>query len=285
MFEAAMIFATWVMLVAFWWLGRGAFLWVLRQAADPAGPARRFGGWAARHPLRAQAKMRLPRLYGVLAARLEPRQFTGLPLTLMLVAAAYAAALFGGLVMELREAEEAVRADDAISGLFDAWRGGLILSLMLWITDLGGTATLSAVVLVAFGLLWMYSARPAALGLLVTIAGSQATTWIGKFVIARQRPEFLTEATALSPSFPSAHSSGAMAVYGFLAYVIAREATSPGVRWDVGYWAAVLIVLVGLSRIVLSVHFATDVAAGFLIGAFWLLVGFSLAEWWRGAAR
>lgn len=274
-----------VVLVGLWWLGRRAFLALLRLAADPPGPARRFGGWARGHPLRARAKLRLPRLYGVLAARLEPRRFSGLPLSLMVVAAVYAAALFGGLVEELREARDVVRFDAAVSALFDDLRAGILGRAMLWLTDLGGTATLTAVVLVATGLLWVQSRWPVLLPLWVVIVGSQATTWIGKFAIARDRPEFLTAATAISPSFPSAHASGSMAVYGFLAYVIAREAHGPARRWDVAYWAAVLILLIGLSRVVLSVHYASDVAAGFLVGGFWLLVGFSLAEWRRAGMK
>lgn len=39
-----------------------------------------------------------------------------------------------------------------------------------------------------------------------------------------------------------------------------------------------LIALIAFSRLFLSVHFASDVAAGLLVGAFWLLVGFGLAE-------
>ncbi len=272
-------------LVGLWWLGRRGFMALLRLAADPPGPVRRFGGWARRHPLRARARLYFPRLYGLLAARLEPRRFSGLPLTLMLLAAAYAAALFGGLVGELRETSGVIRFDAVASSLFADLRDGPAFRAMLWLTDLGGTATLTAVTLVASGLLWAGSRWPVLLPLWVTIAGSQATTWIGKFAIERQRREFLTEASAISPSFPSAHATGAMAVYGFLAYVVARQAGSPAQRWDIGYWTAVLILLIGISRVHLSVHYASDVAAGFLVGAFWLLVGFSLAEWRRAGMK
>jgi undecaprenyl-diphosphatase len=73
-------------------------------------------------------------------------------------------------------------------------------------------------------------------------------------------------------------------VFGFLAYAIARELRSHRRRFAISYAASVLIVLVGVSRVFLGVHFASDVIAGWLIGSFWLLVGFALAEHHRARA-
>lgn len=264
-----------------WWLGRLGFLRALELARRPPAVVRRFGGWARSHPLRAQAKLRWPRAYGVLARRLEPRSFRGLPLTLMALAALYAAALFGGLVAELREAEELQRFDTAVDRLFAGWRGGPLERLFLWTTVLGDSAALVAVSLTATGLLWAHRRTRLLFPLWLVILGAHATTWAGKLILARQRPEFVTAATALSPSFPSAHATGAMAVYGFLAYAMARELDDAGRRFDVAYWTLVLVAAVGFSRVFLSVHYASDVAAGFLVGGFWLLVGFTVAEWTR----
>jgi undecaprenyl-diphosphatase len=47
------------------------------------------------------------------------------------------------------------------------------------------------------------------------------------------------------------------------------------------YWIAILIGLIGLSRVMLGVHYVADVAGGFLLGGFWLLVAFAIAEWTR----
>ena len=49
----------------------------------------------------------------------------------------------------------------------------------------------------------------------------------------------------------------------------------------IAYWIAILVGLIGLSRIMLGVHYVTDVAGGFLVGGFWLLVAFAIAEWTR----
>lgn len=281
--ETAVIVVAVVVLLLAWRALRFLFMRLLAAAA----PLRRFGGWAARHPLRARLKQMLPRLYALLAARLEPRRFQGLPLTLLAAGALYLMALFGGLIVDLREADEIIRFDAAVDAVFAPWRGGALERLFLWLTTLGDSATLTAVTLVATGLLWSAGRQRTLLPLWITILGSQATTWIGKFALARHRPDFVTTATALSPSFPSAHTTGSMAVYGFLAYVVARDLADPRRRFDVGYWTMALIAVIGVSRVFLSVHFASDVAGGLLVGGFWLLVGFTVAEWrrWGPAAQ
>lgn len=270
-----------LILVFLWWAGRRAFLAVVHAAQSPPRVVRAFGGWTRRHPLRAWARLHLPTLYGILAARLEPRRFDGLPVTLIAVAALYAAALFGGLVEEVREAAGIVTLDNTIRDAFQPWREGVLLRFFLWVTVLGDSTTLVAVTLTATGLLWGQGQTRTLLPLWLTILGANATAWAGKFALGRARPDFLTEATALSPSFPSAHATGSAAVYGFVAYLVARQLTSAGARFDLAYWTVVLVALIGFSRIFLSVHFASDVAGGFLVGGFWLLVGFTVAEWRR----
>lgn len=275
----ATLFLSTLLLLLLWRLSRWVFVALVDAARTPPQLVVGFGRWASRHPLRAWLQRRFPRVYAVLAARLEPRRFEGLPLTLLVVAAVYAAALFGGLIQELREAAGLVAFDNAAREFFQPWREGAPLGFFLWFTALGDTTTLIAVALTATGLLWSQRAMHYLLPLWVTIVGANMTTWIGKVAIGRPRPDFITAATALSPSFPSGHATGAAAVYGFIAYTIARRQPGAAARFDIAYWTVVLIGLVGFSRIFLSVHYASDVAGGFLVGGFWLLVGFTLAEW------
>lgn len=234
--------------------------------------------WARLHPIRALFAAKCPRLYAFLGRRVSTGSFGGLPATLLVAAAAYLLFLLGGLAEEVVEAEEVVRFDETVNGLFATWRDTFLTRAFLGITELGATATLVAVVIVSTGFLWADRRPRFILPLWVCVVGSQSTTWLGKYAFDRTRPEFLTDATALSPSFPSAHATGALAVYGFIAYAIVRDLPAPGPRFEVVYWTSVLIALIAFSRMFLSVHFSSDVAAGLLVGAFWLLVGFGLAE-------
>ena len=219
-----------------------------------------------------------PKTTRLLQARLTPRRYTGLPLTIIVIMALYISALFGGLVEELLEADELVRLDESINQRIDPIRTDGMISVFIWITDLGGSATFVAVALVTTGLLWAHCRRYMIAPLWLTILGSQITTYAGKYVFARQLPEFVAEIIAVTPSFPSGHATSAMAVYGFIAYIVARDLITTRQRFELIYWAAVLISLIGFSRMLLGLHYASDVAAGFLVGGFWLLLGFAVAE-------
>ena len=235
--------------------------------------------WARTHPMRAMLAARYPRTVDLLGRRLAPRRFTGLPLTLMVAAAIYVVALIGGLVEELFEATEINAIDRAINAFFNPLRSDALVTVFNWLTMLGDSAALLAVVIVANGFLWAHRRRPFIGPLWLTFLGAVLTAWAGKFALDRERPEFLTMVEASFPSFPSGHATGAMAVYGFVAYAIARDLAHPRERFEVTFWTLVLIALIGFSRIFLSVHYASDVAAGFLVGGFWLLVGFALSEY------
>lgn len=219
-----------------------------------------------------------PETTRVLQARLTPSRYTGLPLTLIAIAALYIAALLGGVVEELLEADELVRLDEDINQRINPIRTDGMITVFIWITDLGGSAALAAVALVTTGLLWAHCRRQMIAPLWLTILGSQITTYAGKYALARQRPEFVTEVAAVTPSFPSGHATSAMAVYGFIAYIIARQLVMTRHRFEMIYWTSVLISLIGFSRMLLGLHYASDVAAGFLVGGFWLLLGFAIAE-------
>nr|MBS0019515.1 phosphatase PAP2 family protein [Gammaproteobacteria bacterium] len=214
--------------------------------------------------LGTRIKTSFPAATDRLHARLTPSRYTGLPLTLIAIATLYLAALLGGLVDELREADDLVRLDEGINQQISWMRTDGLTNVFHWITDLAGSVALIAVALVTTGLLWAHRRMPMIGPLWLTIIGSQITTYAGKYVLARQRPELVAEIAGLTPSFPSGHATSAMAVYGFIAYIIARDLVTTRQRFELAYWAIVLIGLIGFSRMLLGLHYASDVAAGFL---------------------
>jgi undecaprenyl-diphosphatase len=168
---------------------------------------------------------------------------------------------------------EVARVDSAVSAFLAPWRQGWPLVVFLWLTGLGTGATLLAVMATATALLASYRRVRLILPLWVTFLGTEAVTWGAKYIIDRTRPTFLTIATAASPAFPSAHSAGSLAVYGFLAYLVAREAPPGRAPAVIALAAGALILAIGFSRIFLTVHFLSDVVGGYLVAGEWLLVG------------
>ena len=77
-------------------------------------------------------------------------------------------------------------------------------------------------------------------------------------------------------SFPSGHAFGAVVFYGMLAYVLLR--LSPRYHRTIIAATMLLIGVVGISRILLQVHYFSDVLAGYTAGAAWLVLCVSAAE-------
>lgn len=256
------------------------FAWnLLARAARGASP--RLRGWSEQayaHPLRAALAARWPRPYALLAQRVSPHSFSGLPLTLMVIAALYVLGLFGGLIEDLLVREGLILFDADINAFFGPYRVTPLVEAFLWLTAFGSSPTIVAVGVVATGFLWSHRRWFLIAPLWITVLGAQATTFASKYLFDRERPQFIEAASAASPSFPSGHATAAMAVYGFLAYALARELPTVRARFELVFWTAVLIASIGFSRIYLSLHYASDVVGGFLVGTFWLLVGFAVAE-------
>jgi len=74
-------------------------------------------------------------------------------------------------------------------------------------------------------------------------------------------------------SFPSGHMVRAVVVYGLLAFVVRRLATSRTVRAAALAIAIILIVVLAADRLYLDVHWESDVIGGILLGAIALLAG------------
>lgn len=260
-----------------------AVLWRLVCAVGDLGPrllryaAGRYAGARAvslLHSLKADH----PGAYAVVAARFARASFSGLPLTLVGFASLYAAALLGGLIDDLRETEGLVRLDEVANAFFSPYRTPSLIEAFTWITALGAGPAITGMAAVASALLWSQGRAGLLLPLWITFLGAQGTTWAGKYAIGRPRPVFLDAITAATPSFPSGHATASTALIGFLAYVTARRLPGGRAKFEVVFWSAAIIGLICFSRIFLSLHYLSDVAAGVLVGVFWLLVGFTVAE-------
>lgn len=91
-----------------------------------------------------------------------------------------------------------------------------------------------------------------------------------KFIVQRPRPEGFRLTAETGFSFPSGHSMVAMAFFGLLIWMVWRYERDRAVRIGCSVALAVLIVAVGVSRIYLGVHYASDVVAGFCASLAWL---------------
>jgi undecaprenyl-diphosphatase len=146
------------------------------------------------------------------------------------------------------------------------------------VTHLGSISVLlPTVVVIGLVALVLHRDLRAALFLVVTLAGAVLLYDIAKPLLARPRPP--GGANLAGYSFPSGHTVAATAVYGALAFLLARGG-SPWVRRTLFAIGALVAVAVGVTRVALDAHWATDVAGGFALGAAWLAL-VTLAVWRR----
>jgi len=103
-----------------------------------------------------------------------------------------------------------------------------------------------------------------------------------KQLFQRKRPLSPLLKAAKGLSFPSGHAIMAVTFYGLLIYILQHTITTEWLKWFLIIVVFVLIVLIGFSRIYLRVHYASDVAAGFIIGLLWLLLSLAVLKWLEG---
>ena len=154
------------------------------------------------------------------------------------------------------------------------------------LTALGSVAVLVAIVMVVSGFL-LLKRRPLAVISLVTAgAGGLAMSQALKLVFGRERPPLEYRAVeAVNASFPSGHAMLSAVIYLSLGAILAKAMRRRREKAYVMSVALLLTLIVGLSRIYLGVHWATDVFGGWCIGGAWATTCW-LAAWaterWHG---
>ena len=140
------------------------------------------------------------------------------------------------------------------------------------ITRLGDWPILLPLTLAAAMVLYLAASRRIALLYLLLILGGRALVVFEKSLIGRARPDETGRLVeVVSQSYPSGHAAYSMIAWLGLALLVTGRRRR---RWAVALSLAVAI-LVGLSRLVLAVHWPSDVIGGWAFGAAWtlLLVG------------
>jgi undecaprenyl-diphosphatase len=199
-----------------------------------------------------------------------------LPTRLLLAAAA----LFA-LVIALGFAISAghFRAFDiAISHALNMQRGTApdwLIILMQSISWIGGGIQRYVIVTILTIALWRWWGWGAALAMGLTTLVSAFTSEILKAFFARMRPDFVPHLDSVtSAAYPSGHANNAAVVY-ILFIMLVPQARHPG--WQLA--ALAMIIVTGLSRIMLGVHWPTDVIGGWMLGSAFALMAAAVISW------
>lgn len=96
--------------------------------------------------------------------------------------------------------------------------------------------------------------------------------YVLKILFSRTRPVDINLIVETGFSFPSGHAMMSLGIYGFLIYLLLLSDKNKISKIIGTCFLILLIFLIGISRIYLGVHYATDVIAGFVISASYLLL-------------
>jgi len=188
---------------------------------------------------------------------------------------------------ETRALDLAVLKALRVDGLPDALIGPKWLHIAAGdITALGSLAVLGLLILLAFALLASLRRWSEGLMLLIGAGGGLAISQTLKHVFERERPALAYRAVeAANPSFPSGHAMMSAVVFLTLGVLAARFADRRRVKLLAVSAAVLISLLVGMSRVYLGVHWASDVLAGWCVGAAWAMVCWLAAFFIRRAFK
>ena len=153
--------------------------------------------------------------------------------------------------------------------IISSFMSDYITPIAKFITQFG-----SGIILLLFCLISLISVKDKKIGfsIFLNLGIIGALNQILKRIVQRPRPTELRLANASGYSFPSGHSMASTAFYGFLIYLIYKKVKNKKIRNIAIAFLSILILLIGISRIYLGVHYTSDVLAGFLISVSYLMI-------------
>jgi undecaprenyl-diphosphatase len=219
---------------------------------------------------------------GPLSRRLPSTGRVGVQLGASVVVALAAFTLFVEVADNVIDRDEMFRMDSWVGSVMAPLRGPTGLAVARVVSAFGLSVTLCACALLLAFTLYRRSWRAVAVGWTLLFGGGKLVELILKHLFQRARP---AGAPLPSYSYPSGHAMGSLIGYGLLTYLILRRVDHPGARAAITAGAGMLILAVGASRLVLGVHFFTDVVGGYAAGATWLVLSIAALEaersWWH----
>jgi membrane-associated phospholipid phosphatase len=237
--------------------------WYARSPLTPERPTEEVAR-AVGDEVRQHTGLRL-----LVVRRLDRSVTTGLLLTLALALTLVGGLVLGILAVLVRRVAVIQHVDNSVAAWGNDHRSAWSTTGLKAITELGNLRVVIAfaIVLVIVDALRRRN-RWSFLFLVTVLAGMEASMLVVKDIVGRVRPTVNPAAATLGPSFPSGHSATAAAFYAAAALIIGRNLRPPA-RQLVIAGAVGIAVAVAASRVLLDLHWLSDVVGGLALGWAW----------------
>jgi len=237
--------------------------WYVHSSATPVEPSAQVAR-AVGEAVRPHTRLRR-----VVVRRLDRTVATGLLLTLALSMALLCGVALGVLAFLVRRVAYIQHFDNVVAAWGYDHRSATSTKGLHAITELGRLeiVVVLALALVAFEVI-RWRDRWSFLFLLTVLVGMEAIMLGVKDLVGRVRPVLDPAAASLGPSFPSGHSSTSAAFYAAAALIVGRHLPLQA-RQVVAATSVAVAVAVAASRVLLDLHWLSDVIGGLSLGWAW----------------
>ena len=168
--------------------------------------------------------------------------------------------------------------DDWVIGFFDSITGPGLIKTMKVFTFLGSVTFLVPFYIILITYYLIKKNFLFALYILIITVTSTAFFSGLKLIFHRQRPGHPVIRGVTGYSFPSGHSLSAFVLSSLLIYIVWNSDFKTPSKWVASIFLALVAITVGISRIVLKVHYPTDVIASFSMGLVWVILSLWLLQ-------
>jgi len=235
-----------------------------RAAVKREGALRSWAGAQVDRPGVVRLRSRFERQLAYVGRRLRPNAAFGLSLTAGLGAVALTGWAFGVVIDDVISRKDLAGVDGRAYSFFLAHRAPYLTTAARMVADLGGTAGLVLITMGGAAAIWWRTrnVRDLMLPALATI-GSTVLVEVITVVVGRPRPPsagMLVEASGYA--FPSSQATRAAACFLVLAFTACGALPAWRAKVVTVALAVAMVVLVGVSRLSLGVHWMTDVLGG-----------------------
>lgn len=197
-----------------------------------------------------------------------------LPSTAEIVIIAFCAAIFI-IIAILMKGDRLARFDLPIISFIQGGASQTLTRFMVAVSTIGSVKSITLLTAIISVVIFILRRYLLGLYLILSVAfGAGVMNQLLKALFHRERPNILRFASEHGYSFPSGHSMGSVIFFGGLMFILYQLKKRDWITQIALVASIILIVLIGISRVYLGVHYPSDVIAGFTFGVIWLLGSF-----------
>lgn len=184
------------------------------------------------------------------------------------------------LIAYFVEAEKLISFDTRVIAFVQSFESKFLTAIMKFLSFIGSTVAVIFITIgSAFFLYRILHHRRELILLAITMIGSTLLNMLLKSFFQRARPEINQIVFEEGFSFPSGHSMAAFSLYGVLTFLLWRHIKTRMGRGLLLTVNSLMILLIGLSRIYLGVHYPSDVIGAYAASGFWLFTVIWYFQW------